>query len=105
MMTKAAPMLRAFNDGTTPLGVGRPPVGALAYWDSMVAGPVPVKVLRVEEDANYPGLHAVHFVITANRGVYDRGEVHQDSLRNVIPRKALVKRGAFYRIQSYSWGQ
>jgi hypothetical protein len=99
---RIANMLRQYSDGTTPTGVGLPPIGALAYWDSYTAGLVPCKVENVGAPNDY-GQRAVFVRLTASRGIYKRGELIGDSARGIVPRSAVYVRGGQYRIRSYVW--
>lgn len=94
--------LRTYCDGTTETGIGLPTVGALAYWDSLTAGPVPCRVESVGDPNDY-GIREVIIRLTAAQGVYKRGELVTVLPRHVIPRSALFTRDGFYRIRAYTW--
>lgn len=99
-------MLRAYCDGTTPLGVGKPPIGAPAYFDSFTGGPIPCKVLGLGRD-EFLGRDIVRVLLTMRepRGGYQPREVLNVPVRCVFPRSALVTRRGKYHIASYIWGQ
>jgi hypothetical protein len=95
-------MLRQYSDGTTETGIGLPPIGALAYFDSYKGGLIPCRVVESWLDG-FTGTGKTRVTLTASRGPYKRGETVDVLARNVIPRSALYVRSGQYRIRSYVW--
>jgi len=65
--------------------------GTLAYWDTF-AGLVPCRIRRIgAARGGYPG-YAVDITLTAPRGPYKRGEIHDNVLvSRVVPRACVRK--------------
>lgn len=73
--------------------------GELAYYDTLVAGMVPCKVLRVENDGR-----RVTIQVTATRKAYKVGDRVTDSAYHVVPRTSVVRRRFTTRIlTNYRW--
>lgn len=85
--------------------------GALAYYDSLMSGLVPVRVTEVVTAGDGcvvagSGAASVTFEVTAKRGGWYRGDVHTASGASVIPRTHVrgMRRMSGPRISSdYRW--
>lgn len=72
-----------------------------AFWDS-ASGLVPCRILAAWEGEGVGGWRFL-VQLTANRGVYSRGEVQEASALSIVPRGAVYRRGYHFRIRAYSW--
>lgn len=73
-------------------------LGNLAYYETVSSGLVPCKVTA------YDGYQTVYFTVTADRGVFKRGEKLSSWPIHVIPRKMVHVRSGIYHIrQYYAW--
>lgn len=83
-------------------------VGELAYADIPRAGLIPCKVVEIHVAGcgRWASGGKIEVRITANRGVYKRGERITCSACDVIPRKmARINRNGFTVVDvRYSWG-
>jgi hypothetical protein len=61
----------------------------LAYLDSLTAGLVPCRVLKIF-DGEYGKSALVRF--TAARGCWSRGQQYEAAVRRVVPRAAVIRR-------------
>jgi len=109
-VAKAAAPLTRLNPGRRKAYTGPSSyplrAGTLAYLDTVQSGLVPIKVFAVREGSRawsgVPG-YQVDFMVTAARRAYPKGFTGVISLREIVPRKAVVVRGGKYQIQSYQW--
>lgn len=78
--------------------------GALAYFDSFVAGLVPCKVLSIKGESAECARsdQEVTLKLTAARGPYKRGEIMQSSALWVAPRDAIRRTKYSARITAYA---
>jgi hypothetical protein len=97
-------MLRQYSDGTTETGIGLPPIGALAYFDSFTGGLLPC-IVRGHGRDEFLGRDTVRVRLTMKepRGGYKPGETLDSPARYVVPRSAVYMRAGQYRIRSYVW--
>lgn len=73
--------------------------GELAYYDTLMTGMVPCKVLRVENDGN-----TITIQVTATRGAYRVGDRVRDNAFHVVPRTSVIRRRFTTRIlNNYRW--
>ena len=79
--------------------------GDLAYFDSTLAGLVPLKVLKVNRNAETSKIPSIIARVTAKRGIYPRGMVFESILLSyVIPRDHVRYRGDIPIINNnYTW--
>jgi len=70
---------------------------SLAYYDTLFSGLVPCKV------TGYDGVN-MYITVTADRGVYKKGEKLCAPSHDIIPRKMVFVRNGQYRIRNnYQW--
>lgn len=73
--------------------------GELAYYETVITGLIPCKVIRVEGDGRY-----VTVQVTARRGAYRVGDRVTDRDIHVIPRASVIQRRFTTRIlNNYRW--
>ena len=73
--------------------------GELAYYETVMIGLIPCKVIRVEGDGQH-----VTVQITARRGAYRVGDRVTDCGIHVIPRTSVIQRRFTARIlNNYRW--
>lgn len=72
-----------------------------AYWDS-ASGLIPCKIVAAWYGEGAGGWRFL-VELTANRGVYSRGEVQESSALSVVPRSAVYRRSHQFRIRAYVW--